>query len=916
MNDLHESNVTFLFTDIEGSTVLWEQDSEKMRAALYRHDVLVRGAIESSGGRVFKTVGDAFHAAFSSASDALGAALDAQRALISEPWDEECRLKVRIALHTALAEERDGDYLGPPLNRAHRLLLAGHGGQVLLSAAARNAVHDRLPEGVVLRDLGERRLRNLLTPERIFQLLAPGLPEDFPPLNTLDTRRNNLPIQPTPLIGREREIKEIHGLLLREEVRLLTLTGPGGTGKTRLGLQVAADMIDEYGEGAFFVALASSSTPTTAVSTIIQALGVVETGDQGPFERLKEYLSAKEMLLVLDNFEQIVEAGSLVSELLAACPRLKVLVTSRTALRLSGEHQYAVPPLKLPEPHRLPSIERLREYEAVKLFVERASAVKTGFSSTRENTPAVAELCVRLDGLPLAIELAAAHAKLLSPQAMLDQAGNRLKLLKGGARDLPTRQQTLRNTIDWSHDLLERDERVLFGRMAVFAGGCTLEAVEQICAAESDLNALGVVESLLDKSLLRREEGSDGEPRFTMLETIREYARERLEESGESLELGQRYAEHFLALAETAEPELMGPRQVEWMDLLETEHSNIRAALSWSLESGQIEQALRIGGALGWFWYVRGYWSEGSRWLEEGLAKDGVVSTSMRAKALLASGNLLLVQGDLQRAEASLEESLALHRKLEDRRGIVYSLSYLSFVSSQQGDLERASGLLQESLALARESRVSRDIGFVLNDQAALEMFLSHHERATALLEESLTLMREAGDKQCIAAAYGNLGMAALYQGDYERAAASMEQAQVFSEEVGDRGAYWGHVANCGLVALLQEDWGLATTLSKESLIVFREMAFKQAAVECLEVLACAAGTIGDASRAARLLGASEAQREYIGLPMPAIDFEMLQPYLNSARSRLGEKVWEAARGEGRLMFLEEAVEYALAESV
>jgi predicted ATPase/class 3 adenylate cyclase len=914
MAALPTGTVTFLFTDIEGSTRMWEREPSAMRETLARHEEILQSNIQDCGGYVFKTVGDGLCTAFATAPDALRAAIAGQRGLLDEDWGSVGSVRVRMALHTGISEEREGDYFGPTTNRVTRLLSAGHGGQILMSQATRELVRDSLRPGEELRWMGERRFKDLLRPEHVYQLVSTGLLSSFPPLRTLNVHVNSLPEQPTRLVGRARETTEVRELLRREEVRLLTLTGPGGTGKTRLGLQVAADMIDEYGNGVFFVALAAINDPAIAISTILQDLGVMETGDQTPVKRLKEYLRVKELLLVLDNFEQIIDAGPLVSDLLAACPRLKVLVTSRAALHLYGEHQYEVPPLELPESNGCSSIERLRECEAVKLFVERARAAKADFVLAKEDVSAVAEICARLDGLPLAIELAAARVKLLNPRTMLRHVGNRLKLLSGDVRDLPARQRTLRNAIDWSHDLLENDEQTLFRRMSMFAGGCTLEAVEQICAIERGADALSGVESLLDKSLLRREPGLGVNPRFVMLETIREYARERLEESGEYPNIARMHADTFLALAEDAEPELVGPRQVEWMDLLETEHDNIRAALSWSLENG-VEQALRLGGALGWFWYARGYRSEGCEWLEAGLAKDGAVSIRVRAKALLELGNLLAVQGDLRRAVGSLDESLALHREMEDRIGVVYSLSYLAFAYSLQGDLERMSDLLSESLALARESGEPRAIGFVLNDQAALEMLLSHYARAKTLLEESLTLMREAGDKQGIGAAYGNLGLTALYQGDYERAEASLAQAQVFLEEVGDGGQSWVQVGNRGLAALLRGDLETAMDLSKESLKTFREMVFKQGAIECLEVLACAAGALGDAQRAAWLVGASEFQREHIGIPMPDIDREMIQPYLNDARSRLGETLWEAAREEGRAMSVEEATEYALNEA-
>src|SRR5215204_5645368 len=632
--------VTFLFTDIEGSTKLWERHTGTMRTALARHDEILQEAIEGHGGFVFKTVGDAFCAAFATALDALESALAAQRALLSEHWGEEIdALRARMALHTGTADERNGDYFGPAVNRVARLLSAGHGGQVLLSLATQELVRDQLPTGAWLRDLGERRLKDLSRPERIFQLAAPDLPPEFPPLRTLESSPNNLPLQHTPLIGREREVEEVCARLRSPGVRILTLTGPGGAGKTRVGLQAAAELLMEFEDGIFFVALAAIADPALVASTIARTLGLTESSTQPPEQLLKGYLHDRQTLLVLDNFEQVLESAPLLDELLSAAPNLKILATSRTPLRLYGEHEFPVPPLSLPDPGSLPPVEHLTRYGAVRLFVERARAVKPDFSLTEENAPAVVEICARLDGLPLAIELAAARTKLLPPRAMLDRLGDRLKLLTGGARNLPQRQRTLRSAIEWSYELLDAGEMTLFSRLAVFSGGCTLEAMEAICDAESELpmDILEGTSSLMDKSLLRQEEGAEGEPRFVMLETIHEYGRERLNKSGEAEEIRRLHAEYFLALAELGESKLRGPEEAKWLECLEIEHDNMRDALSRALDAEEAELALRLAGALWRFWWMRGYYDEGRRWLEAALAKDGRASAA-RAKALEAVG--------------------------------------------------------------------------------------------------------------------------------------------------------------------------------------------------------------------------------------------------------------------------------------
>ena len=691
--------VTFLFTDIEGSTRMWERSPQAMQVALARHDELLRLAIEEHGGYVFKTVGDAFCCAFPTAPDALEAALDAQRLLLKERWGESDPLRVRMALHMGAAEERDGDYFGPPLNRVARLLSAAHGGQVLLSLPTHEMVRDQLPAGMSLADLGEHRLKDLFRPERVFQLVSLDLPSEFPPLRTLDTYRNNLPLQPTPLVGREEEVAEVRDLLRGEATRLLTLTGPGGIGKTRLALQAAADLLDDFPDGTFFAPLATLTEAELFLPAVAETLGVRETGEQPLDESLKDYLSERQLLLMLDNFEQVLGAAPAVTELFAGAPGLKVLATSRAPLGLYGEHEFPVPPLSMPDLKRPPPLERLTQYEAVRLFVERARALKPDFEVNNESAPAVAEICVRLDGLPLAIELAAARIKMLPPKAMLQRLGNRLKLLTGGARDLPERQRTLRATIEWSHALLDEGEQLLFRRLAVFSGGRTLEAIEAICDAEGDLpvDTFEGVSSLLDKSLLGQEEGPGGEPRFVMLETVHEFAREKLQGSGEAEQIKRAHAQYFLTLAEEAHPELLGANQLQWLEKLEAEHDNMRAALSWALERKEAEVALRLGGALFWFWSVRGYYSEGRRWLEEGQAMEGRGSPESRAMALAGAGALASQQGDLDRAQEACEEGLELleHQAREASEAKLCLLAGLGWVALQREEHGQATAVVR-----------------------------------------------------------------------------------------------------------------------------------------------------------------------------------------------------------------------------
>ena len=905
--------LTFLFTDIEGSTKLWEQDSSIMQIALARHDEILRSAIEERGGYVFKTVGDAFCAAFLTSPDALEAAVEAQRALLGEEWEGTGPLRVRMDLHTGAAEERDGDYFGPTLNRVARLLSTAHGGQVLLSLPTQELVRDQLPAGTSLRNLGEHRLKDLSRPEKVFQLSAPDLPSEFPPLRTLDAYRTNLPLQPTPFVGREREVGEIAYRVRSEEVRLLTLTGPGGTGKTRLALQAGADLLEGFDDGAFFVALATITDPAQVPSAIAEPLGVKETAEQPLLESLKSYLRHKHLLLVLDNFEQVLEGAPVVAELLAACAKLKVLATSRIPLRLYGEQEYPVPPLAVPDPRVLPPLKVLTQYEAVRLFVERARAIKPEFAVTNKSAPAVAEICARLDGLPLAIELAAARVRVLPPQKMLQRLDDRLKLLRSGARDLPTRQQTLRGTIDWSHDLLNEEEKALFARLSVFAGGRTLEAIEEICDPEGNLDGLEGIESLVEKSLLRQEEGSGGAPRFVMLETVHEYAREKLQESGEAEEVKKRHADFFLALAEEGESGLRGPEAATWLERLEIEHDNLRAALSWALAQENVELGQRLAGALWRFWWMRSHYSEGRRWLENALAIDERGSPLARAMALAGIGEIASHQGDLDEAQEACEEGLKLlaHEASEAK---IYLLLSLGKVARMREDYTWATQVNEESVALSRELRDTWGLASSLLNSALVTQIRGDSERATELYEESMDLFREWGDKQGLAFCSLNLGLVAITQGDLVRAAKLTEEAVALFRELGSRGDVSMNLNNLGWIAFLRNDLGKAVDLYKQSLALAWETGMYTVVLDDLEGFACLAGAQGDAVRAAQLCGAAEALHEATGYPQDPISHAEMEPYLASGRSQIHEAVWEEAWEVGRTMTLEEAVSYALEE--
>jgi predicted ATPase/DNA-binding CsgD family transcriptional regulator len=718
------------------------------------------------------------------------------------------------------------------------------------------------------------------------------------------TSESNLPARLTSLIGREREADAVRGILQRPDVRLVTLTGPGGVGKTHLGLRIAGDLIAEFADGVRFVSLAPIRDPDLVVPAIAQTLGLREAGERPLLERLKSHLRDKRLLLLLDNFEQVTEAAPVVAELLKSCASLKALVTSRETLRLSGEQEFPLPPLELPDPNRPPGTEA--RYDAVELFVERARAVKPDFRLTGENAPLVAEICVRLDGLPLAIELAAARIKLLPPRKMLRRLEHRLRLLTTGARDAPARQKTLEKTMEWSYDLLNADEQLSFRRLAVFSGGCSLEAAEWV-VGEPGGDTLGMLAALIDKNLLRQAEGDDGEARLMMLETIREYAIKRLSSSGEEESIRRAHAEYYLALAEEAGPGLTTAGQVKWLNLLDAEHDNLRAALQWALERNEAETGLRLGRALWRFWYLRCYLSEGQRWLEETLALSGG-SPILRAGVLSGAGHIAWGRGDFERAATLREESLKLFRQLGDKAGIAASLNGLSFVSRMRGDYAAAREMCSEALVIYRELDDRWGIAQSLFLSGATAAFQGDHEAGRPLLEESVALYREVGEGQGLADALGVLGMSALSREDYGAVRPLLEECRKIVQSVGYRRGLAKTSSCLGDLVLNQGDPGKAHALYTEGLEILKELDDKWWMAWCLEGLAGVAAAQGQPERAARIFGATETLREEIKGPRPAAHRADYERMVAAARSRLDNETFAAAWEEGRAMTPEQAL--------
>jgi predicted ATPase/class 3 adenylate cyclase len=931
---------TFLFTDIQGSTRLWEHHPAAMQTALETHDQIMTAAITDHGGIVFKTVGDAFCAVFGSPCAALRAATAAQRQLVGAAWGELGPLLVRMALNSGVAEDRDGDYFGPPLNRVARILAAAHGGQILLSQATAELARDHLPAGTELRGLGEHRLKDLIRPERLFQVVAAGLPAEFPSLRSLEAFSHNLPVQLTSFIGREREIAEVKALL--PEHRLLTLTGPGGTGKTRLSLQVAADVLDSFADGVWFVELAPLADPGLVVQTIAATLGVREESGRPLIDSLTGYIAAKHLLLVLDNCEHVIDmAAQCAEDLLQACPRIQLLISSREALGIAGERPLRIPSLSVPKATQ-PS-EVIAQSEAVRLFVERARAALPSWTLTPERLPLVAQICARLDGIPLAIELAAARIKVLRLEQVAARLDDRFRLLTGGSRTALPRQQTLRALIDWSYDLLSPAERTLLARLAVFAGGWTLEAAEVICAGGpiDQADVLDLLSQLVNKSLVMIEREQSADTRYRLLETIRQYGREKLVESGESIQVRELHSQWYArCAAEDAEV------------ISNSDHDNLRTALEW-YQCRELDTAagLRFATDLFPFWNGNGYFSEGRAWLKGWLNNGASVDPAVRAAALEVAAFLAFRQDDYAESKAFYLESLALHEANGNRGGygvaarglgdvaraeadfvrsvewyeksvdvqrqhgtpipLFNALSNLAISLHHQGKYERALPIIQESLQVTEEVGSDRHAMWALRIYGMVLHGLERYAEAGPILDRAIAICRTMEMDGTLSYPLTNQGYGMWVQGDFARARALCDEAAHLFGLSGDR---WGQgyaLTNLGRIALSLGDIPAARAHYVQSLHIFKLLGNHSTVAESLSGMAAVLLAEGAPRPAAQVCGAATALLEQIGSALMPADRRCFERTMERLRATLPAAEWAGAYAQGLALPWQRAIDLA-----
>lgn len=871
--------ITFLFSDIEGSTRLWERHPEAMRMALRRHDEIMRTAMEAHAGYVFKTIGDAFCVAFDRAGDAFAAAAQAQQSLHEGDWEATGPLKVRMALHVGAAEFRDNDYFGNSLNRVARILAAAHGGQVLLSLPVEELVRDQLQPGIMLRDLGERRLRDLVRPEHLFQLVVAGLPAEFPPLRSLEVTPNNLPTLLNTFVGRERERYEVKHLL--DSTRLLTLTGTGGTGKTRLSLQVAEESLGDYTDGVWLVELATISDPDRIVELMAAAVGLREEPGESPRAALIRYICGRRMLVILDNCEHLLEACAiLVAEILRQCSTVKILATSRGSLGIAGERTWAVPPLSVLNPARdlfqiSDIVGTVSQYEAVRLFIDRATAVKPGFEITRQNAAAIAQICWRLDGIPLAIELAAARARVLTPEQISQRLDDRFRLLTGGGRSVLPHQQTLRTLIDWSYDLLSESERVLFRRLGVFGGGRTIEAIEAVCTGDGvdTYDALDLLQLLVDKSLLSVETDDADATRYTMIESVWQYARERLESSGEFPDLRDRHLDYFLTLAEKARPKLEGRETAQWLDRVSSDIYNFRLAFEWAMQSeARVQKGLRIAACLTRYIEIRGNFEEGIAVMEELLNSPGAEEPTLaRAEALVGAGRIAWCRDNAPSALEYYREGVALLEKLGRHRDAVLQGAFMGFTERNAGLTDGIEARFQRAVDAGREFQDVVLTAIGLSGLGSCAAARGDMAEARRLREESLAIYRATGDQWVCGYLLWGIAKACVAGGDAASARAALDEWTAIARRFGNR-------------------WVTPYLLQIFAGVLLLENEF---------IAAC------------RVLGAAEAGREALGIVLDPSDRAEWEATVTQLNERLDPSTRLREWNAGRQFGVWEAIDFA-----
>ncbi len=902
-----EQRFTFLFTDIEGSTRLWDQHPQAMSLLLAEHNHILRQAIESHQGIVFKTVGDGFCAVFDSPLNALSATLSAQHILQSLRPSEDTdniSIKVRMGLHTGSAEQKSNDYFGPTLNRVARIMGAASGGQTLISAATKDFVEGSLPQGVELRDLGKHRLRDLKEEEHIFQVISPGLVSYFPPIKSLSPRVTNLPAQLTSFVGRNAEVNEVCRLLRLPNVRLVTILGPGGIGKSRISLQIGASLQDEYEDGIFFVPLAPVNRPDAVIEVIAQNLKVEETGNTSMLESVKDHLHNRQVLLVLDNFEHVVDSAPLINELLAAAPRIKILITSREELLIYGEHVYRLLPLALPDAAQHRNPKTLLEFSAIALFVERVQSTQTEFSLDIENGSDVIEICRRLDGLPLAIELAAVRARELSIREIAEQLSSRLQTLSKGPRDFPSRQRTIRGAIEWSYDLLPHEEQQTFARLAVFVGTFTAEAADAITGAQT-LNRLA------EKSLVQQT--SHEEPiTFTMLETLREYALEQLTAHAELETMQRLHADYYLQLTETAEFNLTGEQQMEWFARLEIEQNNLQTALEWHLNRHDYQKAGRMVAVLWRLWSAHSRLSVGSYWIGQVLAHAQELTSIVLAKAKHGIGRLLFLQHRYPQAVEYLESSLPLYEQNADQQGEAAVHVSLGEIALRQGNILSAENRFQTGLALYVELDDQAGFARCLRQLGRLAIHEGNLVGAETLLQQSLELIRHYGSTESIAMIINDLAEVLRTQKKYDQATAFYRESLALYRQLGFNVGQAVILHNLGQVTRQLGNHEEALSFFKEALGLLQGLEETQIIVECLAGIGSVYVTMGMTEQAVSLLSTVNILMSTIPIQLDMPDQMEYDNTLGIARSRLEASTWDAAWAAGASTSLEAIVAEAL----